>query len=70
MDKVELFNANKEKIERIQTMCDNLTEWEADFIININDWLHSKGSISEKQQAVLDRIYYAKYGNDGRRWRR
>ena len=71
MDKAELFQINKDMIEEIQTMCDNLSDWEADFIININDWLHTKGSLSEKQQSVLDRIYQDKYLRKTQpRWRK
>lgn len=46
---------NREMISEIMEVYgDVCTEWEIEFIDSLNDW---DGKFTEKQQAVLERIY-------------
>jgi hypothetical protein len=38
----------------------NLTDWETDFITSISDQFDTKGTLSDKQFAILERIYAEK----------
>lgn len=44
-------------IEEIQEHGVNVSKWEADFVESISDQLQQRGSLSEKQVEILDRIY-------------
>ena len=35
----------------------NLTKWEQDFVESVKEQFEKKGSLSEKQQEILERIY-------------
>jgi len=39
---------------------DSLTDWENDFMDNIENQLDAHGQLSERQEAVLERIYAEK----------
>jgi hypothetical protein len=38
----------------------NITDWETNFLTSISEQLDRIGSLSEKQQEILDRIYTEK----------
>ncbi len=48
-DWVEACNASKK-----------LTDWERSFIDSVGDYLHHRGTLSEKQTEILERIYTEK----------
>ena len=52
--------AIKHWIDTIQTEGRNLTKWETDFIESLADQFEGRGSVSEKQQEILERIYAEK----------
>lgn len=56
MDKSEAYRLHSEWIERCE-QSDRLTEWEEEFVESIKDQLMRKGSISNSQAEILERIY-------------
>jgi hypothetical protein len=53
--------ARSQMIERMLNACNNtdtvLTKWESDFIFSIDEQFESKGTLSDKQCEILERIY-------------
>ena len=47
-------------IDRINDEGVNLSSWEADFMISITDQFDRRGSISDKQEEIVERIYTEK----------
>ena len=47
-------------INAIQTDSDGLTKWEEEFINSIDDQMERHGSISDRQEEILERIYAEK----------
>jgi hypothetical protein len=39
---------------------DRLTPWEEDFVESIEAWFKAKGNLTEKQEAIIERIYREK----------
>ena len=50
----------KRFIETIQEDGVNVTKWEEDFLESVAEQLELRGSLSEKQIEILDRIYAEK----------
>ncbi len=47
-------------IDRILTEGRNLSKWELDFTESVDDQFRRRGSISERQEEILERIYAEK----------
>ena len=47
-------------IETIQTEGRVLSKWEEDFIESLSDQFAARGTLSEKQEEILERIYAEK----------
>lgn len=47
-------------IETLQTEGRGLSKWEQDFLESISDQFDERGSISDRQEEVLERIYAEK----------
>jgi len=56
MDKTDLYRVHQAWIEACQSS-DKLTEWEDNFVSSLKGQLEKKGSLSEKQVEILERIY-------------
>ena len=56
MDKSELYQLYYSWIEACQSS-DKLTEWEDEFVNSLFEQLTKKGSLSNKQAEILERIY-------------
>lgn len=55
MDDLYVTTDHREMVEEIEPVMDEIcTEWECDFIGDMLDW---DGDFTEKQQAVIERIY-------------
>lgn len=54
MQKPEII---RQWIESIQESGRGLTKWEEDFIESLADQFEERGSISERQEEILERIY-------------
>lgn len=50
----------KHWIDTVKAEGRNLTKWETDFIESLADQFDARGSVSEKQQEILERIYAEK----------
>lgn len=50
----------KEWIEKCLSARDRLTKWEEDFTESISEQLNERGSLSERQAEILERIYSEK----------
>ena len=44
-------------IETVQTEGRGLSKWEQDFIASLSEQFDERGTVSEKQQEILERIY-------------
>lgn len=55
-DKAERYSIFQQWIEACERS-DKLTDWEANFIASVRRYLESRGSLSAKQEEVLERIY-------------
>lgn len=54
-------NVHKERIDAcLNESSKRLTRWEEDFLISIQDQLTIKGSLSDRQAEILERIYVEK----------
>jgi uncharacterized membrane-anchored protein len=47
-------------IEAVETEGRGLTKWEQDFIESISEQFAERGSLSDKQEEILERIYAEK----------
>lgn len=47
-------------LDAIRDDSDGLTKWEQDFVDSITEQFAQRGSISERQQEILERIYAEK----------
>jgi hypothetical protein len=47
----------KEVFDDVEANTDRLTEWERQFLESVSDQFTQRGSLSEKQLEVLERIY-------------
>lgn len=47
----------EEWLKKIDEDAVNLTKWEEDFIASIKNQFEKRGSLSEKQMEILERIY-------------
>jgi len=47
-------------LEELKAPAKELTKWEQDFIISISDQFDRRGSLSDKQFEILERIYAEK----------
>jgi uncharacterized membrane-anchored protein len=56
MDKANAYRLHHEWIDQCLE-CDRLTEWEEEFVTSVKEQLEKKGSLSEKQVEILERIY-------------
>lgn len=56
MTKDELYKVHYSWIEACQSS-DKLTEWEADFVDSVFDFLQRKGELTPRQAEILERIY-------------
>lgn len=50
----------KDWIEKLQTASRGLTKWEEDFVESISEQFEERGSISERQEEILEKIYSEK----------
>lgn len=50
----------KSWIERVNEEGRGLTKWETTFMIDITDQFDRRGSLSDKQEEILERIYTEK----------
>lgn len=47
-------------LQALETPSKELTKWEENFLESIAEQFETKGSLSERQQEILDRIYSEK----------
>lgn len=47
-------------LRELEMPAKTLTEWELDFLVSIRDQFDRRGSLSEKQFEILERIYSEK----------
>jgi len=56
-DKVEQYQLHMSWIDKCMEKRHKLSDWERKFVIDIRLQLRQKGSLSDKQAEVLERIY-------------
>ena len=50
----------KQRITEVQEQGKNLTNWEADFVDSIAEQFEERGSISDRQEEILERVHAEK----------
>jgi hypothetical protein len=54
--------SNETMIEELMNLDpSNLTTWETDFLVNVEDKIQSGRELSDAQQEVLDKLYKTKF---------